>query len=244
MVRGELNRHSLQDEILRRNINYIGYIHDRDKNPYVKQAYEYEEKRPMTSTTFFTSVDKHTGKLHNIPGSFHPYSNPYKNLFELTRDKQSLTHEMFQNEWREKINQSTKADTYKKFKTEMKFEKYLNHHNRKERVMMTKLRLSDHKLMIEEGRWNGIPRPGRKCPMCREQVEDEIHFLTNCQLYGTHDNYWNTVHEKVPQTRTLSNTDRFLYIMTQEDPELTEMTLKKTHEWMKLRIFLRENFYQ
>ena len=40
MIRGELNRHSLQEEILRRNINYIGYIHERDNNPYVKQVYE------------------------------------------------------------------------------------------------------------------------------------------------------------------------------------------------------------
>ena len=245
MVRGELNRHSLQDEILRRNINYIGYIHHRDQNPYVKQAYDYETRRSLTSTTFFTTVDKHTEELHKILGSFHPYNNPYENLFELSRDKlKLLTHELFHNEWKERISQSSKADTYKKFKSEMKFETYLSHPNRKERVTMTKLRVSDHKLMIEEGRWNNIPKPGRKCPMCREQVEDEIHFLTDCQLYGSHDKYWNTVHEKVPQTRTLSNTDQFIYIMTQEDPELTQMTLKMTHEWMKLRIFLREHFYQ
>ena len=181
MIRGELNRHSLQDEILRRNINYIGYIHQRDKNPYVKQAYEYETKRPHTSTTFLSSIDRHTEELHNIQGSFYPYSNPYQNLFELSREKQKLlTYEIFHKEWKERINQSKKADTYKLFKPTMKLETYLSHPNRKERVTMTKFRVSDHRLMVEEGRWKNIPRPDRKCYMCHEQVEDEVHFLTNC----------------------------------------------------------------
>ena len=80
--------------------------------------------------------------------------------------------------------------------------------------------------------------------MCPELVEDEIHFLTNCRLYGKHDTYWNTIYDKVPQLRTLSNTDQFIYIMTQEDTELTRLTLKTVREWMNLRTFLRENFYQ
>ena len=245
MIRGELNRHSLQDEILRRNINYIGYIHKRDKHPYVKQAYDYEMKRPPTSTTFFTSIDNHTEELQNILGSFHPYLNPYQNLFELSREKQKwLTNEVFHKDWKERIDLSSKADTYKLFKPSMKFETYLSHPNRKERVNMTKLRVSDHRLMVEEGRWKKIARPNRKCYMCPELVEDEIHFLTNCRLYGKHDTYWNTIYDKVPQLRTLSNTDQFIYIMTQEDTELTRLTLKTVREWMNLRTFLRENFYQ
>ena len=72
------------------------------------------------------------------------------------------------NKWKEKIAESNKADTYVKFKPDMKFESYLYHNNRKERVMMTKLRLSDHKLMIEVGRHSRplIPRLDRKCYMC------------------------------------------------------------------------------
>ena len=79
--------------------------------------------------------------------------------------------------------------------------------------------------------------------MCTEEVEDETHFLTKCQLYGTHDKYWETIFNKVPQIRTLSNTDRFIYIMTQEDQELTNIIMKMNHEWMMLRNFLHENFY-
>ena len=45
MVRGELNRHSLQEEILRRNINYGGYMHVKYHSSIVEQAYVSELNR-------------------------------------------------------------------------------------------------------------------------------------------------------------------------------------------------------
>ena len=245
MVRGELKRHSLQDEILRRNINYAGYIHSKTSNPYVQQAYKYELER-NAPVTFFTTLDRYFTQIHQVSQTFYPYANPYDNLTELSRDEQKeLTHEVFQKIWKEKLSQSTKADTYREFKSEMKFEPYLYHTNRKERVAMAKLRLSDHKLMIEVGRHQRplIPRPERKCQMCRNEVESEIHFLTNCKLYGTQDRYWDTIHNMVPQIATHSNTDRFIYIMTQEDPEITKILMRMNYEWMSFRKFLHENFY-
>ena len=144
MVRGEINRHSLQEEILRRNINYAGYIQEKKGRPYVKQALEYEMQRRAESATFLTTMDRHTEDIYQLNGTFLPYANPYKNLWTLSRQEQKqITHEVFQNKWRETINQSTKADTYRKFKPCMKFEQYLYHQNRKMRVSMTKLRLSD-----------------------------------------------------------------------------------------------------
>ena len=246
MVRGEINQHSLQEEILRRNINYAGYIQQKKGRPYVKEALEYEMQRTANSTTFLTTMDRHTEDIYKLNGMFQPYANPYENLWTLSRQEQKqVTHEVFQNNWKERINQSTKADTYRKFKPSMKFEQYLYHQNRKMRVNMTKLRLSDHKLMVEVGRHKRpfIPRPQRRCHMCVEEVEDETHFMTNCRLYGTQNRYWEGIYNKVPQIRTISNTDRLVYIMTQEDPELTNTVLKMNHEWMKFRKFLEENFF-
>ena len=39
MVRGELNQHSLQEEVLRRHINYARYIQGKEDTSIVKQAY-------------------------------------------------------------------------------------------------------------------------------------------------------------------------------------------------------------
>ena len=247
MVRGELCRHSLQEEILRRNINYAVYLQQKEGRPYAKQAFQYEMQR-NSKITFFTTMDRHISDLNQEDGFFLPipHANPYESINQLSQDKQKLlTHNIFHKRWKEKIEESTKADTYRIFKQEMKFEEYLYHDNRKMRVSMSKLRLSDHKLMIETGRHRRppIPRPDRKCHMCADTVEDETHFLTACKLYGKHDSYWETIYEKVPQIANLSNTDRFTFIMTQEDPELTNLILKMNHEWMLFRLFMHETFY-
>ena len=245
MVRGELNRHSLQEEILRRNINYAGYIQAKTGNPFVQQAFNYELQRTSTST-FFTTMDRYTDKIYNIRQTFCPFANPYENITELTREEQrAVTYEIFHDIWKSQLTESTKADTYVQFKPNMKVEPYLYHSNRKERVMMTKLRISDHKLMIEVGRHNKplTPRQDRKCFMCGDLVEDETHFMTQCRLYGTRDKYWETINNLVPPIATLSNADKYFYLMTQEDPELTKVILKMVHEWMTFRGFLHENFY-
>ena len=247
MVRGELNKHSLQEEILRRNINYARYIHQKTNNPYVQQAFNYERRRPTSATsTFFSSMDRHTEEVYNIRQSFFPYENPYENLTELTIEEQRVvTREIFVRKWENRLALSSKADTYVKFKTDMKFEPYLLHNNRKERVMMSKLRLSDHKLMIEVGRHQRpqIPRPERKCLMCSESIEDEVHFLTDCRLYGHRQQYWETIYNRVPQISNHSNTDRFIYIMTQDDLEMTKVVIKMVYQHMTFRKFLHEYFF-
>ena len=59
--------------------------------------------------------------------------------------------------------------------------------NIRHRITLTKLRLSNHKLAIETGRY---VRPYKKLeericprPICKKDVEDEIHFLTPCSVY-------------------------------------------------------------
>ena len=42
LTRGELGRHSLQEPILIRNINYIKYVEAKDPQSLVKQAANYE----------------------------------------------------------------------------------------------------------------------------------------------------------------------------------------------------------
>ena len=52
-------------------------------------------------------------------------------------------------------------------------------------LALTKLRLSNHKLAIETGRYS---RPFKKpaeriCPVCKIEMEDEYHFLNICPAY-------------------------------------------------------------
>ena len=70
-------------------------------------------------------------------------------------------------------------------KTKTGFEKYLSLvTSQKDRISLTKLRLSNHQLMIEKGRHENIPKEIRFCPFCKNQVEDEVHFFIQCKTYN------------------------------------------------------------
>ena len=56
--------------------------------------------------------------------------------------------------------------------------------NFKKRRNLTKLRLSNHTLMIEKGRHSGLEKEERVCPFCVEDiVEDEYHFILECPTF-------------------------------------------------------------
>ena len=52
--------------------------------------------------------------------------------------------------------------------------------NFNERRNLVKFRISDHKLMVEQGRnqVDHVPRDNRLCPLCKlNQVKNDTHFL-------------------------------------------------------------------
>ena len=82
--------------------------------------------------------------------------------------------------------------TFREFKTEYKLEEYLiKVSDIEHRRALTKLRISDHILQIERGRYSKdyIKPELRICPHCHI-MEDEAHFLLDCTLY---ENIRNTL---------------------------------------------------
>ena len=50
---------------------------------------------------------------------------------------------------------------------------------------LVKFRIGNHKLRIETGRYDQIPRVKRLCPISvSNQIEDESHFLIYCNQYS------------------------------------------------------------
>ena len=105
-----------------------------------------------------------------------------------------------------KMQQDTaKLRTFSKIKTEIGIEDYLiNIHNITDRISISKLRLSNHRLMIEVGRHKKIERQNRRCPFCPSDIEDEIHFITTCPAYSTSR---NTLLAELPIDSPLLNAD-------------------------------------
>ena len=53
------------------------------------------------------------------------------------------------------------------------------------RSKIAKLKLSDHNLEIERGRYYNVYRDRRICSFCHKVVEDVGHFLIACKMYDT-----------------------------------------------------------
>ena len=248
LVRGETHRHTLREEILRRNINYASYIHNKNTDIVVKQAYLYELSRKTNQITFMNSMGKQVANLHALGLDFFPFKDPYENLYIIPEEEMKVhTHQIFQAEWKTKLEASTKADTYRKFKTEMKAESYIKTLNiRKERVAFTKFRVSDHKLYIETGRHQRpiIPRENRFCFICANKIEDEQHFLLECKLYGSQNKFTRLIENSDDTFTTLTNDEKFIHLMTQEDEQTTEHIAKEIRNRQNLRDLIYEYFFQ
>ena len=84
-----------------------------------------------------------------------------------------------------------KSLVYCKYKTEFEMELYQTQvTNTGHRRALTKLRLSDHKLEIENGRHirPKINRENRTCKLCSKPnkqapIEGEVHFITRCNNF-------------------------------------------------------------
>ena len=89
------------------------------------------------------------------------------------------------NDTRKDANQGNKIRTYRLFKTtdNYKCEDYLHQvTNTRHRIALKKLRLSNHKLAIEKGRYSRpFKKPAERTrPICKVEMADEYHFLNIC----------------------------------------------------------------
>ena len=99
-------------------------------------------------------------------------------FFQRTRD---IFH---QTGFAQKRDSNSKLRTYSLFKTDIGPEKYLTEiTNLQDRTNLTKIRLSNHTLMIEKGRHQKIDKSLRFCPFCKNCIEDELHFVMVCPVY-------------------------------------------------------------
>ena len=86
--------------------------------------------------------------------------------------------------WKAEIFESSKGLSYRIFKTEWKFEEYLDLLEKKDRMTFCKFRTTNHKLPIEIGRWYSVNRNDRKCLLCnKNDLGDEFHYIFECPYF-------------------------------------------------------------
>jgi hypothetical protein len=79
------------------------------------------------------------------------------------------------------FNENSQMFLYKKLKLNLEREFYLSYYNSDIRRGFTKIRIRDHILEIEKGRYCKIPRIIRLCKTCNK-IEDEEHFILECTI--------------------------------------------------------------
>ena len=87
--------------------------------------------------------------------------------------------------------------------------------------------------MIEEGRRRRprIPRDQRYCQICTPEIEDETHFLISCpRLKSERVKLNHEIIKKFPAFNNLSAANKFNFLMSQEDPELTKALAEFIHK--------------
>ena len=125
----------------------------------------------------------------NFPSSYNHFL-----IFALRADNVITIHkvaferlkDIFHHNSFEEINSyHSKLRTYAKLKTEIEMEEYLDSiKNIKDRTALTKICLSNHDLMIEKGRHQGLQENLRLCPFCDNKIENEQHFIIDCHTYN------------------------------------------------------------
>ena len=132
-----------------------------------------EDMQHINTATTPTWIYKHTNKKQTL-------QDKYKYQFIKTIQSPSGVNR----------NSGNKLRTYAKLKTDYELEENLTRDLSPNMMHeIARLRTSTHKLVIETGRYQRpvVPSNERLCKVCNIwQVEDEVHFITQCTAYTKH----------------------------------------------------------
>ena len=126
--------------------------------------------------------------------------------------------------WKQQIDNSRKLSFYSIFKKQYNQEDYLTFiKDPSQRRMLTKFRISNHKLLIEYGRYQKITREERHCKTCNTgAVEDEFHFSFEYPSYNNIRNNANNILKNIFQINltTESKQNLLTHVMSCNDSVL------------------------
>ena len=188
-VRSELGRVPMIIPIIESILKYYARLEGMSSDRPVKQIYA------VTKNDKFSLQNIALRIMHELDLDQSSFQfNDKMNRDKFYRLAKSQIQHCFEEDWFTSITLPTgkrgrgnKLRTYQIFKRKYCFENYLDCITKvNDRINLTKLRVSAHKLRIETGRHerNIIEETDRTCKVCnRNEIEDEYHFIMICPLY-------------------------------------------------------------
>ena len=220
MTRTEFGRSPLYCKVIRKTVSFIQSIVTKPHS-LVYEALQYEK---------VINDDKNIFQMIKTFTPFHGID--LKTFCSLTKSDIFRQIEACYNEiWRTELANLSKAETYKKVKSNIGLEAYLSSvKNAKHRKSLSRLRLSNHQLTIEKGRHheNPIPRTERLCKFC-EVVEDELHFIVSCDLFETErETLFEACRNSSALFEGMADEMKLIFILTNEDTVIESRLVKST----------------
>ena len=112
-----------------------------------------------------------------------------------------------------------KLRTYLKYKCSFGPEKYLAILPFHKRKLLTRFRISSHKLMVERGRYKKLDVSQKLCQNCSlNLVEDETHFLFQCPAHASDRNKLISLSSEICLNfSTLQDNEQMIWLLNNEN---------------------------
>ena len=241
-VRGELGRHPITIYAIANTLKYIESIKLKPDTKLVKQTLtELTQPNNKTNSHFLRYTENLLTYLNTTPPN-QLTKTSIKKYYNTIVHKLQIKYE---EHWHQQINLTTsrtnrggnKLRTYNTFKQTFHLEPYLlNIDNPTHKKNVTKLRVSVHPLNIEALRGTIRDPNLRSCPTCTTEVEDEKHFTMKCPIYAEERNkLLETCFSTAPNSRNLSETDLFTWIMSNENKSVCKALGSYTTNCLSIR---------
>ena len=232
--RAELGRLPLIIPINQRIMKYLVYLNNKNDDSIVKQSFLMSKNLYSITNSGFYSNFINLIEHYHLP-NFDPESLDNDRIQRYTTNMK----EKYISFLRHSLEHSRKLEFYKVFKDEYSTSDYLQQlRNFNERRNLVKFKLSNHKVMIELGRYqtDHISRENRLCPLCKSNLENEIHFLLDCSKYSLQRRtFLNRINELIPNFERKSTSESIKLLMDSNDYHVNKLVMKFISSCMNIR---------
>lgn len=182
----EVGRYPTFIILITRLIKYYARVSCMSKSSLVGHALEVMEERSKEGKMSWARAVNYIIDSLGLPKQIifeHINESEYKKR-KTSKNIQSLLEDRYNNFWKHVMDKQTgKLDSFKHIKKHFEYARYLDSvKTRKYQTALTRLRISNHRLNIETGRYKRpvVAREERICDLCHLGVEDEYHFMFQC----------------------------------------------------------------
>ena len=183
-ARAELAQYPLDVFIKAQVLKYFARISKDENNPLIYDAFclskSLHSKGIYTWYTFVENIcNSNNIKLEELE-----VVNFRKEKFNISKKINRHLKEEYEKKFFEKLqslNEKSKIFLYSRIKTKYDIDEYYLKTTFENRKNVTKMKISDHYLEVERGRYKRIKREDRICQFCDlREIDDENHFFFSC----------------------------------------------------------------